>query len=187
MYLTISNLTSYFFSSCSLTGCTREFLTLKKLKHHEKIHEGKLVPEQWISLKACAQVKPSSFCGRLPLWDWRVSFSGKNLVKLSEAQKRTQRYKWNSRKHWCHVTHASCKTLTTPLVSDKVLCGQCNKLFSNFWFLRLHELRVHSGEKNVSVPQRRLWEKVHSPLQLGEPCSGRPWGEEALQLCCSWL
>lgn len=149
MYLTISNLTSYFFSSCSLTGCTREFLTLKKLKHHEKIHEGKFVPEQWISLKACAQVKPSSFCGRLPLWDWRVSFSGKNLVKLSEAQKRTQRYKWNSRKHWCHVTHASCKTLTTPLVSDKVLCGQCNKLFSNFWFLRLHELRVHSGGKRM--------------------------------------
>ncbi|XP_026035774.1 general transcription factor IIIA, b [Astatotilapia calliptera] len=32
---------------------------------------------------------------------------------------------------------------------DKVLCGQCNKLFSNFWFLRLHELRVHSGEKRM--------------------------------------
>ncbi|KAM6908182.1 general transcription factor IIIA, b [Lycodopsis pacificus] len=29
----------------------------------------------------------------------------------------------------------------------KVPCGECGKLFNNAWFLRQHELRVHSGER----------------------------------------
>ncbi|KAF7669286.1 hypothetical protein LDENG_00203020 [Lucifuga dentata] len=31
----------------------------------------------------------------------------------------------------------------------KLPCGKCKKLFSSTWFLHLHELRVHSGEKRL--------------------------------------
>ncbi|XP_030612605.1 general transcription factor IIIA, b isoform X2 [Archocentrus centrarchus] len=43
---------------------------------------------------------------------------------------------------------------------DKVLCGRCNKLFSNFWFLRHHELRVHSGEKRMFPCPRESCDKT---------------------------
>ncbi|XP_068160400.1 general transcription factor IIIA, b [Antennarius striatus] len=37
----------------------------------------------------------------------------------------------------------------------KVPCGGCKKLFNNSWFLRQHELRVHSGERRkLSCPRK---------------------------------
>lgn len=43
------------------------------------------------------------------------------------------------------------------------------------------------GEEDAVVSQRGLQQKVHSSLQLGESCPGRPWGQEAFQLCLCWL
>ncbi|MEQ2188806.1 hypothetical protein GOODEAATRI_018703 [Goodea atripinnis] len=36
----------------------------------------------------------------------------------------------------------------------KVLCETCKRLFNNTWFLHLHELRVHSGEKRYLLCPR---------------------------------
>uniref|UniRef100_A0A3B3XJ37 Transcription factor IIIA n=1 Tax=Poecilia mexicana TaxID=48701 RepID=A0A3B3XJ37_9TELE len=36
----------------------------------------------------------------------------------------------------------------------KIVCEKCNKLFNNNWFLHLHELRAHSGEKRYFLCPR---------------------------------
>uniref|UniRef100_A0A087XPV2 Transcription factor IIIA n=1 Tax=Poecilia formosa TaxID=48698 RepID=A0A087XPV2_POEFO len=38
--------------------------------------------------------------------------------------------------------------------SEKTVCEKCNKLFNNTWFLRLHELCAHSGEKRYFLCPR---------------------------------
>lgn len=45
------------------------------------------------------------------------------------------------------------------LLSVKVPCGECKKLFNNNWFLHLHVLRSHSGEKRLFLCPREGCDK----------------------------
>ncbi|XP_012712890.2 general transcription factor IIIA, b [Fundulus heteroclitus] len=111
---------------CDHQGCGKEFSKKKQLKAHKSEHGEPL-----------AFHCPVNGCGK--------GFSSRS--KLKHHEKVHQGYP-------CSVDLCliRSKTWTEYLKhraqhKEKVLCETCQKLFNNTWFLRLHELRVHSREK----------------------------------------
>ncbi|KAF6727282.1 Transcription factor IIIA [Oryzias melastigma] len=62
----------------------------------------------------------------------------------------------------------------------KVPCGECQKLFSNKWFLHLHELRVHSEERRLlSCPREGCDRKFTWRFNLESHVLGDHEGKKA--------
>lgn len=54
--------------------------------------------------------------------------------------------RWASAKS---MRRTDCLMLRASLFAAKVPCTKCKKLFNNTWFLHVHELRAHSGERRM--------------------------------------
>lgn len=53
------------------------------------------------------------------------------------------------------------------LFAAKVPCVKCKKLFNNTWFLHLHELRAHSGERRrLPCPRDGCEKQFHCRFNL---------------------
>ncbi|XP_047206181.1 general transcription factor IIIA, b isoform X1 [Girardinichthys multiradiatus] len=118
---------------CDLQGCGKDFRKKKQLKAHKSEHG-----------------EPLAFhcvfngCGK--------DFASQD--KLKHHEKVHQGYLCNF-----DLCHFQSKTWTEYLKHReqhkvKVLCETCKRLFNNTWFLHLHELRVHSGEKRYLLCPR---------------------------------
>lgn len=57
--------------------------------------------------------------------------------------------------------------LLVCLHAVKVLCAKCKKLFNNTWFLHLHDLRAHSGERRrLPCPRDGCGKQFNSRFHL---------------------
>ncbi|XP_075936307.1 general transcription factor IIIA, b isoform X1 [Anarhichas minor] len=131
---------------CDHQGCGRDFNKRNQLKAH-KCEQHQLLLFR-CTISGCTRELPSN--GKL-----------KHHVKVHEG-------------YPCEVEACPFqgKTWTEYLKHRKehkvkVPCGECEKLFNNAWFLRQHELRVHSGERRkLLCPKRDCGKKFTRRFNL---------------------
>lgn len=175
------HLKSNFWCSCTFSGCAKEFPSQGKLKHHERMHAGWLMTTRlWcLSWHATKKKKknPHLSAAGYPCENAECPFKGKTWTEYLEHRKE---HKGNA--GWCFVAlHIlllmSLDSMT--LFSVKVPCGTCKKLFYNTWFLRQHELHVHSGEKRVlSCPRKGCNKKFTRRFNLESHVQGDHEGKK---------
>ncbi|XP_010765063.1 transcription factor IIIA-like [Notothenia coriiceps] len=114
---------------CTVSGCTREFLSLRKLKHHEKVPEGcenEACPFQgktWTAyLKHRKEHKVKVHCGE--------------CIKLSNNA-------WFKQQHELRV-HCEDKWMLSCIRNG------CDKTFTRGFNLDSHVLGEHEGKKPFS-------------------------------------
>lgn len=102
--------------SCSFNGCTREFPTRGKLKHHEKVHEGRLL----IRMPCCCII--SAVCVKMhlstagyPCEDDGCLFQGKTWTEYQKHRKEH---------NGMNVMSSAVASTDTHDVTDSVLCSQ---------------------------------------------------------------
>ncbi|XP_034561993.1 general transcription factor IIIA, b [Notolabrus celidotus] len=131
---------------CDHKGCGKDFNKRNQLKAHKGDHQ-QILPFR-CSFNGCAREFPTH--GKLkhhegvhagyPCEDAACSFHGKTWTE--------------------YLKHRNEHKV-------KVQCAECKKLFNNAWFLRLHELHVHTGEKTkLSCPRKSCDKKFTRRFNL---------------------
>ncbi|XP_027861134.1 general transcription factor IIIA, b isoform X2 [Xiphophorus couchianus] len=118
---------------CDYEGCEKDFSKKKQLKAHKCEHGEPLAFH--CTFNGCGKDFPSR-------------------EKLKHHEKVHQGYPCSF-----DLCPTLSKTWTEYLKHraqhrEKLVCEKCNRLFNNTWFLRLHELRAHSGEKRYFLCPR---------------------------------
>uniref|UniRef100_A0A8C8E1M3 Transcription factor IIIA n=1 Tax=Oryzias sinensis TaxID=183150 RepID=A0A8C8E1M3_9TELE len=188
----------------SCGNCEKRFCTQHQLTRHELSHsEEKPIMKNHVSNtqelqkkhfncdhKGCGkefhkrnQLK-THMCEHQPLLPFHCRFPGCAKEFLSNGKRRHhekvhQGYSCNN-----EVCPYQAKTWTELQKHKKehevkVQCGACQKLFSNKWFLHLHELRVHSGEKRLlSCPREGCDRKFMRRFNLESHVLGEHEGKK---------
>uniref|UniRef100_A0A8C5N6F8 Transcription factor IIIA n=1 Tax=Gouania willdenowi TaxID=441366 RepID=A0A8C5N6F8_GOUWI len=160
---------------CPTDGCSEAFQTKASLRHHmARVHQ-----HQEKQYKVCD--KPG--CGK--------DFNKRNQLKAHRCEQHEEPPAFlflSSTGYPCGSEGCSSqgKTWTEILKHRKqhkvkVPCGQCQKLFSNAWFLHQHELRVHSGQprRMFSCPKEGCEKKFSRSLNLESHVLGDHEGKKA--------
>uniref|UniRef100_A0A672J4N0 Transcription factor IIIA n=1 Tax=Salarias fasciatus TaxID=181472 RepID=A0A672J4N0_SALFA len=111
---------------CDVQGCTKDFHKRNQMKAH-KCDQHQQPPPFHCTFSGCTREFPSH--GRLQ--------HHKKMHEGYPCETDACSFKGNT---WTeYLKHRKLHLV-------KVSCGKCTKLFNNSWFLRQHELRVHSGQ-----------------------------------------
>ncbi|RVE58798.1 hypothetical protein OJAV_G00197820 [Oryzias javanicus] len=181
--------------NCDKSFCTQQQLTRHELSHIEEKHGS---PIQELQKKhfhcdheGCGkefhkrnQLK-AHMCEHQPLLPFHCRFPGCAKEFVSNGKR-----KHHERVHQGYACNIEACPFQAKTWTDlqkhkkehqvKVPCGGCQKLFSNKWFLHLHELRVHSeGRRLLSCPRESCDRKFLRRFNLESHVLGDHEGKKA--------
>ncbi|KAM9712609.1 general transcription factor IIIA, b [Menidia menidia] len=150
---------------CQVTGCSEAFVTNASLKNHvARVHDHQKNQYE-CDHQGCGkkfnkrcQLKAHK-CEHQQGLPFHCSFNG--CTREFPSNGKLKHHEKVHKGYPCDTELCSFQGKTwTEYVKHrrehkaKVPCGDCEKLFSNAWFLHLHELRAHSGAKrSFSCPR----------------------------------